>query len=62
MASDIGAIRMGLLLWVMGTIGAFVGMFFALRRAAWAAIGFTLLAPFCLALLTGHFVLGVKAW
>ncbi len=62
MASDISAIRMGLLVWVVGTIGAFVGMFFALRRTAWAAIGCTLLAPFCLALLASHFALGAKSW
>jgi hypothetical protein len=62
MTGDIGAIRIGLFLWVMGTIGAFVGTFFALRRASWAAVVCSLPAPFCLALLAGHFVLGVKAW
>lgn len=61
-AGDPGAIQIGLLLWVIGTICAFVGTFFALRRASWAAIGCALPAPFFLALITGHFVLGVKAW
>jgi hypothetical protein len=62
MTGEADAIRMGLLVWMTGTIGALVVMVFALRRSAWAAIVCALAAPLCLALLTGHFVLGVKTW
>ncbi|ANH67754.1 hypothetical protein ABE85_09515 [Mitsuaria sp. 7] len=59
---DAAAIRMGLLLWVTATTAAFVGMFFALRRASWVAVVCTLPAPFCVALLARYFVLGIRTW
>jgi hypothetical protein len=58
-SGDGNANQMGLLVWFAGTIGASVSMLFALRRTSWAAIICLLPAPLLLALLTGHFVLGV---
>ncbi|WP_214019117.1 hypothetical protein, partial [Escherichia coli] len=59
MAGSANAIKLGLAIWVVGTIASGFALSVAIRRAALPAIGCLMLAPSCLALLIARLVLGV---